>query len=107
MTERALPQVFLERQTYRRRRMMDAARLLPTCGAALLAVPLLWARGDGDAGQTGVAMSDAIIYVFAVWTGLILLSAGFAMQVRRWSGSEPPPSGPETGSNAGSGTGAG
>ncbi len=85
------PRVFLERQSYRRRRIMDAARLLPLIGAALLAVPLLWANPDAIPGANpgagtaeAVPMSQAITYVFGVWAGLIVLSAGFGLVVRRW-----------------------
>jgi nitrate reductase gamma subunit len=77
------PRVFLERQSYRRRRIMDAARLLPLIGAALLAVPLLWANPDAGTAEA-VPMSHAIVYVFGVWAGLIVLSAGFGLVVRRW-----------------------
>lgn len=73
------PPVFLERQSYRRRRLMDAARLLPILGAALFAVPLLWPTG----GAEGIRMSAAITYVFGVWAALILISAGFGFAARR------------------------
>ena len=55
--------LFLHRDTYRRRRVMDAARLLPLFGAALLMVPLLWASGHGTA--------SGAVYVFLAWFGLI------------------------------------
>ena len=34
------------RKTYRRRRLMDVARLLPVLGALLFAVPLMWPDPD-------------------------------------------------------------
>ncbi len=85
MTGRAPRQMFLERQTYRRRRMMDAARLLPLFGAALLMVPLLWPQPAPDAvgAGGGVPMSAAIAYVFGVWAGLIGLSVLFGLFARR------------------------
>ncbi len=84
MTGRPPRQLFLERQTYRRRRMMDAARLLPLLGAALLAVPLLWPQPAPESGgEGGVAMSAAIAYVFTVWAGLIGLSVLFGFFSRR------------------------
>jgi hypothetical protein len=55
--------LFLHRDTYRRRRVMDAARLLPLFGAALLMVPLLWAGDHGTA--------SGAVYVFVAWFGLI------------------------------------
>lgn len=77
--------VFLERETYRRRRIMDAARFLPVLGVALFAVPLLWAK-PGDSAQAGdpVPMSTALFYVFGVWAGLILLAALFGLKSRGW-----------------------
>lgn len=73
------PPVFLERQSYRRRRLMDAARLLPLMGAALFAVPLLWPTDEAGA----VRMSAAITYVFGVWAVLIAVSALFGRATRQ------------------------
>ncbi|MDB4212418.1 hypothetical protein N9769_08735, partial [Ascidiaceihabitans sp.] len=66
--------VFLERRSYRQRRMMDAIRLLPLVGLLLWLLPTLWAATDSD-GVEPVRMSQAIVYVFGVWVCLIL-SAG-------------------------------
>ncbi|WP_197919191.1 hypothetical protein [Thiosulfatihalobacter marinus] len=63
--------LFLERQSYRRRRLVDVIRMLPVLGALLWMVPLLWPT---DA-QGGVATSKAIIFIFVVWAGLVLASA--------------------------------
>lgn len=80
------PTVFLERQSYRRRRLMDAARILPLFGAVLFALPLLWPSVPSDAaGEGGVPMSAAIIYVFSVWIALILLVLVFGRMTRAWS----------------------
>ncbi|TNC52894.1 hypothetical protein FHG66_00955 [Rubellimicrobium rubrum] len=65
---RAHRPVFLPPAGYRRRRVRDAARLLPVLGVVLLVVPLLWTRSDQPG---GVGNSVALIYVFAVWAGLI------------------------------------
>lgn len=71
--------VFLERQSYRQRRLIDAVRLLPVLGLILLAVPLLWPEGgdaglgEGGAGQ-GLPVSRAMIYLFSAWAGLALAS---------------------------------
>ncbi|MFT3689338.1 hypothetical protein [Paenirhodobacter sp.] len=62
--------LFLARRSYRRRRMMDAARLLPILGTILVFVPLYW-RPQPGTGATGV-------YLFAVWSGLILAAFGLA-----------------------------
>lgn len=68
--------LFLERQSYRRRRLMDAARFLPVLGLLLWAVPLLWQRGS-------VASSGALIYIFGVWLALVLAALILSLRVRR------------------------
>ncbi|MEY8830492.1 hypothetical protein AB9K34_19140 [Sedimentitalea sp. XS_ASV28] len=83
---RMRPSVFLERQSYRRRRLMDAARILPLLGAVLFALPLLWPSvSDGAAQDAGVTMSAAIVYVFSVWAALILAVLIFGRMTRAWS----------------------
>lgn len=72
MARRKRP-LFLARVPYRRRRLRDAARLLPILGLFLLLLPLLWTHGD----RTSLSASD-VIYFFAVWVGLIAVAAGFA-----------------------------
>ncbi|UWQ77667.1 hypothetical protein K3725_10060 [Leisingera sp. S132] len=75
-----------ERQTYRRRRLMDISRLLPVLGALLLALPLLWPEATAHpAARGGVSMSTAIIYIFAVWIGLIAACFVFSLAVQRWA----------------------
>ena len=56
--------LFLARETYRRRRVMDAARLLPIAGGVAFAVPLLWSQTTSPA--------VALVYVFCSWLVLIL-----------------------------------
>lgn len=63
--------VFLERQTYRMRRLMDAVRLLPLLGAALWMVPLMWPLPEAEGG--GIAMSSALQYLFGVWLMLVVM----------------------------------
>jgi hypothetical protein len=74
--------LFLARQTYRRRRLMDALRLLPWLGVFLFGLPLLW-RAPGTA--------SGLLYIFGAWALLIVLS--FAL-VRRFT--EDPGAGPES-----------
>ena len=62
--------VFLERRGYRRRRLLDAARILPVLGVLLFLVPLLW----GGTGAGATRTSQAMIYVFVVWAGLVVLA---------------------------------
>ena len=79
---RGKPSVFLERQSYRRRRVIDGARVLPFIGMLLWLIPLLW-REDGAA---AVRSSSAIVYLFGVWAVLVLagglLSARLEAQAR-------------------------
>lgn len=71
--------LFVARSTYRQRRMIDAAGLLPILGALLFALPLLWlgdGTPEGQGGQgAGARTSHVMIYVFVVWGGLTILSA--------------------------------
>jgi hypothetical protein len=68
--------MFLERRLYRRRRMMDAARLLPLVGLLLFLAPLLWAPNTGEGSSTAYGM----VYLFAIWALLIAISA----MLSRW-----------------------
>jgi hypothetical protein len=72
------PDSFLEKRSYRRRRMTDALRLLPILGLWLFMVPLLWPGAAARLTGMGVSMSSALIYIFAVWTGLIVLCAALS-----------------------------
>ncbi|SDJ80150.1 hypothetical protein [Aliiruegeria lutimaris] len=65
--ERSRVPLFLGREIYRRRRIMDAARLLPAFGTALLMLPMLWAPDHGTAAGA--------VYTFLVWFLLIIIAA--------------------------------
>jgi len=71
-------QVFLERQNYRRRRLIDFIRMVPVIGAILWAVPLLWSTEEGRQ----VATSDAIVFVFFVWFALVGVGCVLARSLR-------------------------
>jgi hypothetical protein len=62
--------LFLQRRPYRRRRRMDAARLLPVFGLFLFLLPILWAP-VADEGRSTAADG---IFLFAVWALLILVA---------------------------------
>lgn len=62
--------MFLERRSYRMRRMLDAVRLWPLLGLVLWMVPLLWPLPEGQTDP--VPMSAALRYLFGVWGVLIL-----------------------------------
>ena len=72
MTQRIRPPVFLERKSYRKRRMMDALRLLPIFGALLFMLPLFWPTPDDGSG--GVRTWVALIYIFSAWSVLIVIA---------------------------------
>ena len=59
--------MFVERQSYRRRRIGDAAKLLPFLGGVLMLMPVLWAEDARTA--------EGILYLFPVWAGLIVIVA--------------------------------
>lgn len=64
--------LFLERTSYRRRRVGDAARLVPFVGLMLWLLPALWASDSRTA--------DSMFYVFGVWA--LLIAAVWALSVR-------------------------
>lgn len=78
MAGRMKPPVFLERRLYRKRRMADAARLLPILGIVLFGVPMLWLPrpGAGDGAGDATALTSLVIaYIFGIWVLLVALSA--------------------------------
>ena len=77
------PSIFLQRASYRRRRLADAARLLPIFGLCIVFVPLLWSS------DTPVSLSGALIYIFSAWVTLILVVAVFGALARRVEGDAP------------------
>jgi peptidoglycan/LPS O-acetylase OafA/YrhL len=80
---RPKPPLFLARASYRRRRLRDAARLLPIVGLFLLLLPMLWVPD----GRIHLSAGD-IIYFFVVWLGLVLAAAVFARGLRPGERSE-------------------
>ena len=65
--------LFLAPASYRRRRLSDAARLLPVFGFILLFLPLMWTESS-DLRLT----SGHVIYFFGVWLFLVGVAAAFA-----------------------------
>ncbi len=80
--------VFLARQTYRMRRMMDAVRVLPLLGLALWMVPLMWPLPQGAGEDSGMAMSKGLLYLFGVWAAMVLCGLVLWLKTRR---TETPP----------------
>ncbi len=66
--------VYLARASYRRRRLIDAQRLLPFLLLCLWLLPLLWG-GEGTDQPLG-AGSRSFVHVFVVWA-LGILAAGW------------------------------
>jgi hypothetical protein len=60
--------LYLARESYRRRRLTDAARLLPVLGLLLIGLPILWEPGAAE----GPVTAGAKLYLFSVWFALIL-----------------------------------
>ncbi|ABV93149.1 conserved hypothetical protein [Dinoroseobacter shibae DFL 12 = DSM 16493] len=75
---RGRPPLFLQPEPYRKRRLIDAARLLPVFGTFLFVVPMLLLPRD-EPGTTG----EALIYLFVLWTLLIVFSALINRYIRR------------------------
>ncbi len=73
---RQKPAIFVQQHTYRRRRIADAARLLPILGVILFMVPLLWINGESETRTT-----TTMIYVFGVWAGLAIVAAILARRL--------------------------
>ncbi len=69
--------LFLARESYRKRRLIDAIRLVPVLGALLFLVPLLSA-----AGQVGSTFRGGL-YLFGSWLFLIVLTALLERRLRR------------------------
>lgn len=77
--------LFVERQTYRRRRLVDAARALPVLGVLLWLLPLLWAVPSEP-----TSASTGLIYVFSVWLGLPVIVGVLIRAMHRRSDSPDP-----------------
>ena len=77
------PPVFLDRRSYRRRRLGDAARMLPVLGVVLFLLPALGVGAERPTGQ--------IVGLFAAWGALIVLSAGLSRTLTRGAAEEPDP----------------
>lgn len=79
------PPTFVARRSYRRRRLRDAARLLPILGAFLFWLPLLWGDAKSDLRMTG----GDLIYLFVVWAALVLGAAALSRGLTAGEGDDP------------------
>ncbi|MGB0661597.1 MAG: hypothetical protein ACPGNV_15640 [Mangrovicoccus sp.] len=69
--------VFLERESYRQRRVVDACRLVPLFGLAFFLIPLLWPEAPTE----GAALAQRGAYIFSVWFGLVWATAWLSMKL--------------------------
>lgn len=81
--------LFVARHGYRRRRIIDAARVLPLLGAFLLFLPLLWV------GEGGTRIG--VVYLFAIWAGLIVAAFFLSLYLRHAIANPDPPQDEEAG----------
>ncbi|MCV6595595.1 MAG: hypothetical protein OIF40_00740 [Mangrovicoccus sp.] len=68
MRDRGQP-LFLARRSYRRRRLIDAMRLLPLFGGVVILIPLLWSQSSGG------SLALRGLFLFGVWGVLVVVSA--------------------------------
>ncbi len=72
--------LFLERRTYRRNRLQDAARLVPVLGVFLFFGPVfILTSNTGIGGHTSIWL----VYFLSVWFGLIILAAALSSALSR------------------------
>jgi hypothetical protein len=70
--------LFLPRARYRRRRLRDAARLLPLFGGFLFLLPILWSPATTEGRDTA---PDGI-FLFMVWAGLVVAAGLLSRHLR-------------------------
>lgn len=68
--------LFLERASYRRRRLGDAARVLPVLALVLLLLPVWWM-------PSAVSYAGGALWLFGLWAGLIVAIAALHAALRR------------------------
>ncbi len=90
------PPLFLARKSYRRRRMMDAARLLPLAGIFALILPILWQPRLTPEPDTAFGL----IYIFGVWALLIIAARGLARIIMQAPARDGTDEGPGDGDDA-------
>ncbi|SEK86775.1 hypothetical protein [Pacificibacter marinus] len=72
MAESGRSPLYLARSSYRRRRLIDAQRLLPIFLFLLYLLPLLWGGSSQDDPIGGGVRG--YVHVFSVWLGAIVIS---------------------------------
>ncbi|WP_138470141.1 hypothetical protein [Poseidonocella sp. HB161398] len=72
------PPLFLERESYRHRRLVDASRIVPVFGMILFFVPLLWPQPE----EAPSALAERGIYLFVAWGGLVAATAAISVRLQ-------------------------
>lgn len=81
MNEPRRSPLYLARSSYRRRRLVDAQRLIPIFLFLLYLLPLVWGGpGDGDPIGGGVR---GYVHIFTIWLGAIVAAALIARALMR------------------------
>ncbi|MCY4304666.1 MAG: hypothetical protein OXC62_07820 [Aestuariivita sp.] len=75
---------FLSRKSYRQRRIIDAAKLLPILGIILFFLPLLWGNSPQEAGdkQYTITVTEVAVFIFCVWLFLIFLTFTLGIKLK-------------------------
>jgi hypothetical protein len=73
--------LYLARSSYRRRRLIDAQRLLPIFLFLLYLLPLLWGEAGSEAPVGGGVRG--YVHIFTVWLGAIVAAALIARALMR------------------------
>jgi hypothetical protein len=80
------PPLFVEQQSYRLRRLRDAARLLPALALILFLMPMLWAPPAGGRHDTA---SDGV-YLFLAWAAIVIAARLLAPRLGAGDPAPPP-----------------
>lgn len=78
-TGRAAAPLFLARQSYRRRRLADAARALPVVAAGLFFLPVLWQPAATPEPDT----ARGAVWLFSTWAAIIVVAWVIAWRLAR------------------------
>jgi uncharacterized membrane protein YozB (DUF420 family) len=80
--------LFLARESYWHRRLMDASALLPILGLLLFMMPLLWSLSPAGE-RPGLAAQT--VYLFVVWFALVAAAALISARLARGDAAADPP----------------
>lgn len=78
--------LFLEKRSYRMRRLLDLAKVLPIIGFLLWMVPLMWSAPAEETATMGTG--EALAYIFGVWAFLVLAALLLWFRTRDIAGGE-------------------